>query len=603
MIELTDQNFIDEVEKASLPVLVDFWAPWCIAPETEVLIGDRESISASKLSVGQKIIAFNGKKTKSEVLYSDSTKGAGHCCLITTQTGRKIKVTNDHQFWTQDGWKVAQSLKKGEKLAVFSSVQFLKQREQSKNRKLIAKEKDIRKLSLPRMRVENYVEELKNKSLLPLRLDNPRLTILARLVGFCLADGNLYHSERNNYREINFAVGDKNDIQLLKYDFSQLGFFLHHKERTSLNEINGRKFKMHTFKVKCLSSALWLLLKALKVPGGNKTNQAYGVPAWILRSPQFIQREFLAGFLGGDGPRVAITERKRKSKGSYNKLNINDLEFYKREDLIDSGLIFAQKLAGLMSKFGVEIVRIFVRKAPYKRKDGSQTKIIHIKFKQNLETGHALARKIGYAYCTQKSQIASEVGEFLARIIKRRKTWNSLYQESFRLEKKQKINPNQIAHKLGISAGASYGWLRYDRKPKVNKHFEKFPSWLKEAKRKLRNGLFWDVIEENQSTYLPLVQRISADKPHNFIANGFLVHNCGPCQMAGPVIEELAQEYKDKIKVGKLNIDENQTTAQKYKVMSIPTVVFFKAGQEVKRQVGFPGKEGYKQLIDEVLND
>jgi len=76
---------------------------------------------------------------------------------------------------------------------------------------------------------------------------------------------------------------------------------------------------------------------------------------------------------------------------------------------------------------------------------------------------------------------------------------------------------------------------------------------------------------------------------------------CGPCQLAGPVIEALAQEYAGKLKVGKLNVDENPQTAQRYGVMSIPTVIVFKEGKETKKQIGFSGKEGYKKLVEELF--
>lgn len=72
---------------------------------------------------------------------------------------------------------------------------------------------------------------------------------------------------------------------------------------------------------------------------------------------------------------------------------------------------------------------------------------------------------------------------------------------------------------------------------------------------------------------------------------------CGPCKMAGPVIDELAEEYKGKVKIGKLNVDENQEQAQKIGVMSIPTVVLFKNGEEVERKIGFAGKDGYIELL------
>jgi thioredoxin 1 len=75
---------------------------------------------------------------------------------------------------------------------------------------------------------------------------------------------------------------------------------------------------------------------------------------------------------------------------------------------------------------------------------------------------------------------------------------------------------------------------------------------------------------------------------------------CGPCQMAGPVLEELAKEYEEKVSFGKLNVDKSQPIAAKYAVMSIPTVILFKDGKEVGRQVGFPGKEGYIDLIKKV---
>jgi len=72
---------------------------------------------------------------------------------------------------------------------------------------------------------------------------------------------------------------------------------------------------------------------------------------------------------------------------------------------------------------------------------------------------------------------------------------------------------------------------------------------------------------------------------------------CGPCKMAGPVIDELADENKGKLLVAKLDVDAEPEIAGKYGVMSIPTVILFKDGQEIGRQVGFAGKAGYVQLF------
>ncbi|KKR89366.1 thioredoxin [Candidatus Woesebacteria bacterium RIFOXYC1_FULL_41_14] len=72
---------------------------------------------------------------------------------------------------------------------------------------------------------------------------------------------------------------------------------------------------------------------------------------------------------------------------------------------------------------------------------------------------------------------------------------------------------------------------------------------------------------------------------------------CVPCKMAGPVLEELSEAYKDKIQVVKLNVDQNQLTPGSHGIMSIPTTILFKDGKEIGRQVGFSGKEAFEELM------
>lgn len=76
---------------------------------------------------------------------------------------------------------------------------------------------------------------------------------------------------------------------------------------------------------------------------------------------------------------------------------------------------------------------------------------------------------------------------------------------------------------------------------------------------------------------------------------------CGPCKMAAPVIDQLSDEYAGKVLVAKLDVDAEPEVAQKYGVMSIPTVILFKDGTEVARQVGFAGKQGYLDLLKKVI--
>jgi len=76
---------------------------------------------------------------------------------------------------------------------------------------------------------------------------------------------------------------------------------------------------------------------------------------------------------------------------------------------------------------------------------------------------------------------------------------------------------------------------------------------------------------------------------------------CGPCQIMGPIIDEIAANYGEKIKVGKVNVDENKELAGKYEIMSIPSLIIFNYGQIAEKIVGVQPKEILKEKIDGCL--
>lgn len=78
----------------------------------------------------------------------------------------------------------------------------------------------------------------------------------------------------------------------------------------------------------------------------------------------------------------------------------------------------------------------------------------------------------------------------------------------------------------------------------------------------------------------------------------FFAEWCGPCKMIAPIVDELAQEYEGKALIVKVNVDESMETAQQYGVMSIPTLIFIKNGEEVDRMVGAANKDTLKEKLD-----
>ncbi|HHX25814.1 MAG TPA: thioredoxin [Firmicutes bacterium] len=104
------------------------------------------------------------------------------------------------------------------------------------------------------------------------------------------------------------------------------------------------------------------------------------------------------------------------------------------------------------------------------------------------------------------------------------------------------------------------------------------------------------VIEVKDATFKDEV--LDATEP---VLVDFWAEWCGPCRMMAPVVEQMAQAYSGKMKVAKLNVDENPESASAYGVMSIPTLILFKGGKAVERFVGFRPKQELARLVDAKL--
>lgn len=91
---------------------------------------------------------------------------------------------------------------------------------------------------------------------------------------------------------------------------------------------------------------------------------------------------------------------------------------------------------------------------------------------------------------------------------------------------------------------------------------------------------------------------LQSDKP---VLVDFWAEWCGPCHMLAPTVKELADEFDGKIKVGKINVDNHELTAARYRVRGIPTLILFMAGKEISRLIGVRPKHEIAHTIQEVL--
>lgn len=581
-MDITDSQFEEQVLKSDKPVLVDFWAPWCIDPNTLVLTESGYG-KASQIQIGTKLFTFDPKTKKESVKTVKKIRIFKNVAArkMVLETQRTLIGDENHLVFTQEGFKSLQKLKKGDMVLVnplHEGLEF----HPSLNSTIFNTTGNI------------FADKiLSSQGLLPLTSSNPNLSILARLLGYVMTDGYLYEDKKHNIYETHFFVGTKQDAEMIQRDLKEIGFEkLEIKFQEKERIIDKRAFTMRIIRCRNFNRALFYLLKSLGAPVGRKKNQAYFVPEWILWAEAAIKKEFLSGWLGGDGCKISYFKRYEGKSSHFAGFKVNPIEFHKEKELEKEGILYAKQLGLLFEELGIRISNI-------ESCDDSDGVIISLRIATDYESLFNLA-SIGYSYASTKNSQVPHIQEFLSYRLFERKRYENKKQVVLQ-KLALGIDTKRIGEELDIPIRTVVTW-KYNTKALVV-----HPSLAGEAlfdkwiENRQEEKLLWEKIDSIEDVDKRDVIGITVDAPHTLVTNGIISHNCGPCKMVSPIVEELGEEYKDKVKVVKVNVDDNPKYSGQYGVMSIPSIFIFKKGQPVKTMVGAQSKDNFKRAIDEAL--
>ena len=373
---------------------------------------------------------------------------------------------------------------------------------------MILSEDDVRKAIPPSSDSEYIIQILKTRGLVPFTIWDKRLPIVSRLLGHLFTDGYLLlhprvvkelyrkkngettiHKYKTVDTRVGFITGIEEDLKAIESDLQLLGFAGSSSSGIFTQIIDGRKFTSRKAELRSSSKPLWVFFSALGAPVGDKTRAKMVIPQWLHIASPLARQEFLRGLFGGDGSRIRVRVRDRKNYPPNEGICAPYLTFRKIEQLKSDGIEYARQIANLLDEFGIKSKIKCYENIGSKQKDGNKTITFRVYISQTHKFIYNFCENIGYSYARSKDTAAMLVREYL-RMRKRTST-------------------------LG-DAGA----VRTGRVPK-------FSEWVKKVTKDLNGGLVWDTVKSISNEEIPEVRDLTIQDRHNFIANGFLVHNCG----------------------------------------------------------------------------
>jgi len=467
-------------------------------------------------------------------------------CKVTTESGREIVATEDHPFFTPEGMvPLAEVGDKPISIYPFEGVDYEKPDDDT-----IVSEANILALPLNK-KLGQAIDELKKRDLIPLRLDNPKLPYLLKLMGFIYGDGCIYFTGKQK-KGLVWFYGKAEDLEDIRIDIRKLGFtpskvYSRNRDHTICTQYGTAEFNRTEESIKTTSSALATLLWAMGTPINNKAAQDYTLPEWMFKCKKWQKRLFLAALFGAE-----LSSPGTISTNDFNAIQ-PILSLNKKETNVTSGKEFLGQIATLLKEFGVESKQI-KENPDYTNRDGQVSVRHRLVIRAIPENQLRLWSRIGYEYNREKQFLACAVSQYIRakqRIIAARKESIS---QTLAL-KKRGLSKSQIIERLSsehVNPRFIERTLYEGRKtsPRVAFNFHGFKQFIEKFTKGLgKTGQVWDkIVEITPVDFKGKVFDFNvASIHHNFIANGFVVSNCGVRTLKTPLTKKDVEKDKDKL--------------------------------------------------------
>ncbi len=468
---------------------------------------------------------------------------------LRTETGEEIVATTDHPFWTPYGMRPLETLQPGDRVALypFEGVEY----EEPEDRVLVDEgdlDRVLRTLGKEGGNAPAQIRaRLRRLGLLPLRLNSPAMPHLLRLLGYLFGDGTLYFTSGAG-KGVVWFYGQREDLEAIRADVAALGFTpsrvytrrRQHQIRTPYDEYEFETDE-HSFKV--VGSAFAVLLVALGAPVGARSTQDFGLPSWLFAAPRWQQRLFLAALFGAELSAPATYDA--HGTNFYTPV----LSLSKREGFVESGQAFLEGVSRLLEGFGVETLTIS-RRTEQTCPDGSRSVRLRLVLSSRPENLIRLWGRVGFEYNRRRRCEALVAVQYLKEKLRAVAEREAVAEAAVAM-RAAGVAPAQIYAQLEGPVNRRFleRSLYEGRRtaPRVAVNFLDFEAYRQEATAGLgESGMVWGRVAsiEPLTDFQEDVYDFTVAHPdHNFIANGFVLSNCGVRLLASHLEKEEVAPY------------------------------------------------------------